>query len=120
MRTGWSRPVSSGSGPAFFIWFLGGLRSRLIAAEGANQHFTPIAFAGGIVASVFRLLVPTANMVGVDQKEDLDASAALTLHPLRDIFWIGLYAMPVMLAATAVVALRTRAVLPRWLAWSRS
>jgi hypothetical protein len=57
-------------------------------------------------------------MVGVDQKEDLDASAALAIHNIGDIFWIGLlYTAPVLLAATALVALRTGAVLPRWLAW---
>jgi hypothetical protein len=105
-------------GTAFFIWFLGSLRSRLAAAEGPNQHFSAIAFAGGIVASVFLMLIPTANMVGVDQKEDLDASAALAINKIGDIFWIGLlYTAPVLLAATAVVALRTGAVLPRWLAW---
>jgi hypothetical protein len=105
-------------GTAFFIWFLGSLRSRLAAAEGTNPHFSAIAFAGGIVASVFLMLIPTANMVGVDQKEDLDASAALAIHNIGDIFWIGLlYTAPVLLAATAVVALRTGAVLPRWLAW---
>jgi hypothetical protein len=105
-------------GTAFFIWFLGSLRSRLAAAEGTNPHFSAIAFAGGIVASVFLMLIPTANMVGVDQKEDLDASAALAFNNIGDIFWIGLlYTAPVLLAATAVVALRTGAVLPRWLAW---
>jgi hypothetical protein len=105
-------------GTAFFIWFLGSLRSRLAAAEGPNAHFSAIAFAGGIVASVFLMLIPTANMVGVDQKEDLDASAALAINKIGDIFWIGLlYTAPVLLAATAVVALRTGAVLPRWLAW---
>jgi hypothetical protein len=105
-------------GTAFFIWFLGSLRSRLAAAEGPNAHFSAIAFAGGIVASVFLMLIPTANMVGVDQKEDLDASAALAITKIGDIFWIGLlYTAPVLLAATAVVALRTGAVLPRWLAW---
>jgi hypothetical protein len=105
-------------GTAFFIWFLGSLRSRLAAAEGANPYFAPVAFGGGIVASVFLMLIPTANMVGVDQKEDLDASAALAIHNLGDIFWIGLlYTVPVLLAATAVAVLRTGAVLPRWLAW---
>lgn len=105
-------------GTAFFVWFLGSLRSRLAAAEGPNAHFSAIAFAGGIVASVFLMLIPTANMVGVDQKEDLDASAALAINKIGDIFWIGLlYTAPVLLAATAVVALRTGAVLPRWLAW---
>jgi hypothetical protein len=105
-------------GTAFFIWFLGSLRSRLAAAEGPNAHFSATAFAGGIVASVFLMLIPTANMVGVDQKEGLDASAALAINKIGDIFWIGLlYTAPVLLAATAVVALRTGAVLPRWLAW---
>jgi hypothetical protein len=106
-------------GTAFFIWFLGSLRIRLASAEGGpNPHFSAIAFAGGIVASVFLMLIPTANMVGVDQKEDLDASAALAINNIGDIFWIGLlYTAPVLLAATAVVALRTGAVLPRWLAW---
>jgi len=101
-------------GSLAFLWFVGILRGRLHAAEGANATFTSIAFAGGVATGVFALGLPTGGVVaglGVDQ---LGASEAAALNALETAFFIGAeLAAVVLLAAGAVVALRT-GVLPRW------
>jgi len=101
-------------GSLAFLWFVGILRGRLHAAEGANATFTSIAFAGGVATGVFALGLPTGGVVaglGVDQ---LGAPEAAALNALETAFFIGAeLAAVVLLAAGAVVALRT-GVLPRW------
>jgi hypothetical protein len=104
-------------GTALFIWFLGSLRLRLIAAEGANGRLTPVAFAGGIATATCLALLPGPVMAGAISHEDLDASAAAALGAVGDTFFFGAeYLLTVLLVASALVALRYGA-LPRWLAW---
>jgi hypothetical protein len=106
-------------GTALFFWFLGSLRSRLLAAEGPEGRLTTMAFAGGVAATVCIALFPgpSVSATFVDDK-NLDGSAAVALDALGDAFFVAAeYLLPVMLAATALLALRTRAVIPRWLAW---
>lgn len=101
-------------GSLAFLWFAGMLRGRLHAAEGERATFTSIAFAGGVATGVFALGLPTGGIVaglGVDQ---LGAPEAAALNALETAFFVGAeLAAIVLLAAGAVVALRT-AVLPRW------
>ena len=101
-------------GSLAFLWFAGILRGRLHAAEGERATFTSIAFAGGVATGVFAVALPTGGVVaglGVDQ---LGAPQAAALNALETAFFIGAeLAAIVLLAAGAVVALRT-AVLPRW------
>jgi len=105
-------------GTALFIWFLGSLRTRLLAAEGAQGRVSSIAFAGGVATTICLALVPGPDMAGALNKNDIDASAASAMHHLADAFFIGAeYLLPVLLAGTALVARRTQAVLPRWLTW---
>jgi hypothetical protein len=105
-------------GSAFFLWFLGTLRARLRAAEGGFGGLAPLSFAAGVAAAVCLTLLPTADMAGALAEDDLDASAALAVHTVGTAFFFAAeYLCPVFLVATALVALRTRAVLPRWLAW---
>ncbi len=104
-------------GVAVFFFFLGALRSRLLAAEGANSPLTAVAFAGGVAAGALLSLFPGADAAGALAKDDLDQSAAVAIHNLGTAFFIGAeYIVPVLLVATALIALRTR-VLPVWLAW---
>jgi hypothetical protein len=106
-------------GIVLFFWFLGSLRSRLLAAEGPEGRLTALAFAGGVAATVCGALFPGASMAAsfVDD-QDLTPSAAVTFNAMGDAFFIAAeYLVPVLLVATALVVLRTRAVLPRWLAW---
>jgi hypothetical protein len=102
---------------ALFIWFLGSLRSRLLAAEGADGRLTTIAFAGGVATAICLALMPGADAAGALANEDIDESAALALGSISDGFFIAAeYLLPLLLIASAIVALRYGA-LPRWLAW---
>jgi hypothetical protein len=104
-------------GAAVFIWFLGTLRSRLLAAEGEPGRLSATAFAGGVAGAVCIALVPGPDMAAALSNDDIDASAASAMHNLTGAFFIGAeYLLPVLLVATALAALRFGA-LPRWLAW---
>jgi hypothetical protein len=105
-------------GTALFLWFLGSLRTRLLAAEGPEGRLTSIAFAGGLATAILGALIPGPDVAGAFSKDDIDASGASALHHLTSMFFIAAeYLCPVLLVATGLVALRTGAVLPRWLAW---
>jgi hypothetical protein len=105
-------------GVILFFWFLGSLRSRLLAAEGGLGRLASIAWGGGLVAAAIGALWPAPDAAGALNKSDLDASAASALHHLGDAFFIGMeYTVSVLLFATALLALRTR-VLPIWFAWA--
>ena len=104
-------------GAAFFIWFLGHLRARLLAAEGAVGRLTAIAFGGGLAAATCALLLPGPDQAGALSKDEITPDAAIVFNNLGDAFFIGAeFAAAVLLAATGVLALATR-VLPRWLGW---
>jgi hypothetical protein len=104
-------------GVGVFVWFLGILRSRLLASEGGDGRLTATAFAAGIAAAVCLMLEPLGDISGVISKDDIDASAASALNSMGDAFFIGAeYFLPVMLVAFALLSLRTR-VFPAWYAW---
>lgn len=104
-------------GTGFFIWFLGSLRVRLLAAEGPTARLTAIAFAGGVAAAVFGAGIVGPDTAAAISEDDIDASAASAMHHMGDAFFIGAeYMLPVLLTATALVALRYGAF-PKWLAW---
>ena len=104
-------------GTAFFLWFLGSLRSRLFAAEGPPAHLSGIAFAGGIATAVCLLLMPAPHVAATINEDDLTAEAAHTLGTIDDAFFVGAeIAAIVLLVATGLLALRT-GVLPRWLGY---
>ena len=101
-------------GSLAFLWFVGILRGRLVDAEGGTSTFASIAFAGGIATGVFALGIPTGGVVAALGIDRIGAQEAAALNALETAFFVGaeLCAI-VLLAAAAVVALRS-AVLPRW------
>jgi len=104
-------------GVLLFIWFLGSLRSHLLAAEGGDGRLANLAYGGGLVASAIALLIPAVDEVGALNKDDIDASGASVLHHFSDAFFVATeYALPILFFATAIVALRY-AALPKWLGW---
>src|ERR687885_397916 len=104
-------------GTALFVWFLGTLRSRLLAAEGEPGRLAATAFAGGVATAVCVALFPGPDMAAALNKDDIDPSAAGAMHNLGDAFFVAAeYLLPVLLVATALASLRFGA-LPRWLAW---
>jgi hypothetical protein len=104
-------------GTALFLWFLGSVRARLLAAEGPDARLTSVAFAGGVATTICLALNVGPDMAGALSNDDLDASGARALHSVSDAFFLGAeYLTPVLLTAVALLALRT-GVLPRWFAW---
>jgi hypothetical protein len=104
-------------GTALFVWFLGSLRSRLLAAEGGDGRLTAIAYGGGVATAVCLALMPGAHMAGALSNDEIDESAALALGAVGDVFFLGAeYLLPLLLVASAMIALRYGG-LPRWLAW---
>jgi hypothetical protein len=104
-------------GIAFFAWFLGSLRTRLLAAEGPTSRLTSLAFAGGIATAICGALVPAGDLGGAGARKHIDESAALALHNMTlGPFVAAEYFCVVLVAATGLLSLRT-GVLPRWFAW---
>ncbi|MPZ49590.1 MAG: hypothetical protein GEU75_09885 [Dehalococcoidia bacterium] len=48
-------------GSLAFVWFVGILRSRLIAAEGGTGTFASLAFAGGLATGIFGIGIPAGG-----------------------------------------------------------
>jgi hypothetical protein len=104
-------------GILLFIWFLGSLRSRYLAAEGGAGRLTALAYGGGIAAATIAMLIPVADEVGALNKDEIDASGAAVLHNFSDAFFVAAeYTLPVFFFASAILALRY-AALPKWLGW---
>ena len=98
----------------FFLWFVGILRARLVAAEGGAGTFAAIAFAGGVATAIFALGMPTGGLVAALNADDIGASTAEALNAVETAFLLGAeLAAIVLLLGGSVVSLRT-AVLPRW------
>lgn len=101
-------------GSLFFVWFLGILRARLTAAEGAPGTFSTVGFAAGVVGAVLVMGLPAGDLGVAINKDDISPAAAGALHNIGDLFFVlaELTAI-VLLLGTAAVAWRT-AVLPKW------
>ena len=100
-----------------FISFAGYLRAVLHRAERRCRPLSAIAYGGGVVAAAFMLVAPASNVFGALYAEQLGAQGAQTFYLFGDVFlYPAAMAAAVLVGATALVALRTRA-LPSWLAW---
>ena len=83
----------------------------------ANHGLSAIAYGGGVAAAAFMLAFPASNVAGALFTEQLGPEGAQTFYLFGDVFlYPAAMAAAVLVAATALVALRTGA-LPRWLAW---
>jgi hypothetical protein len=103
-------------GGVLFLWFLGTLRTRLLAAEGAPGRLTAIAFAAGIATAVFLMSLPLGDVAGA-LADDLEPAAAQALNEVGTAFFVGAeFSALALVVATALLVLRTGA-LPRWLGW---
>jgi hypothetical protein len=90
---------------------------------GAVQHLELcVAFGGGVTAAVLFIASDWINLAAVfraDGDGAIDPAVAASLSDVAGGFLGGGAALGigVLVAAAAVVALRSNAVLPRWLAW---
>ncbi len=113
-------------GGAFLAWstvplmfFLGVLRSTLLAAEGSIARLSAVAFGGGIVLIVGILSFAGFTFTLGDVADDgLSPQAAQALNALNsDFFFPVAVGTATLLLATGIASLGTGA-LPRWLAWA--
>lgn len=104
-------------GLLFFIWFLGSLRSRLYRAEGGVGRVSSVAFAAGVAMAtlLFAGLAPVlSGAFAFEEDERLTPESAQALWNAGDgFFFLAWFAGALLLAATAVVGLRT-GVFARW------
>jgi hypothetical protein len=119
-----AQAILFGVASMLLLVFVGGLRAFLARAEGQDPRLAPVVVAAGAVAAglvllraaiVVALTVLRGNEVGVHAQGSAWAARALFYleGALRDMM---LFPFAVLLAAAAVVLLRTR-VLPGWLGW---
>lgn len=104
-------------GDFLFLLFLGTLRTRLSAFEVAPQHWTAIAFGGGLLTAAMLIGTSAPVLAASAAADGLEPSAAQALGVLEFAFFIGAgIAGASLLAATGILAIRT-AVLPTWFGW---
>jgi hypothetical protein len=119
-----AQAILFGVASMLLLVFVGGLRAFLARAEGQDPRLAPVVVAAGAVAAglvllraaiVVALTALRGNEVGVHAQGSAWAARALFYleGALRDMV---LFPFAVLLAAAAVVLLRT-GVLPGWLGW---
>lgn len=105
-------------GGAFFMWFLGSLRTFMIRSEPNRGQVTMVAFTAGMVgygmtmlalAPQLALTLPDRGWIGA-------TTAAMAVDLGYVLLTVANAPIAVMYAAVAVVSLRDR-VFPRWLGW---
>ena len=104
---------------AFFVLFASGVRVILREHDG-DELFATAAFGGALILVAAGLGAETINMVGALRAEDGSLTPQLG-QSLFEISYILGYngagvGIGIMLLAVAAVALRTPALMPRWLA----
>jgi hypothetical protein len=104
---------------ALLLFFASGLRRALTEAEGDDLLGTT-AFGGALLTAAAGLGAETINMVGALRADDGELSEPLAQALFEISYVLGFNAAGVgigtLALATAAVALRTGAILPRWLA----
>ena len=106
----------------FFLWFAGCLRSAIARVEGGTARLASTAFGASVAAlalGVGSVMVNAMGALRVDEQGEISPDVATAYFDIGQI--LGFAAVPAAiaagLAATAVAALRYRAILPAWLAY---
>jgi hypothetical protein len=119
-----AQAILFGVASMLLLVFVGGLRAFLARAEGQDPRLAPVVVAAGAVAAglvllraaiVVALTALRGNEVGVHAQGSAWAARAL-FYLEGAVGDLVLFPFAVLLAAAAVVLLRT-GVLPRWLGW---
>jgi hypothetical protein len=119
-----AQAILFGVASMLLLVFVGGLRAFLARAEGQDPRWAPVVVAAGAVAAglvllqaaiVVALTALRGNEVGVHAQGSAWAARAL-FYLEGAVGDMVLFPFAVLLAAAAVVLLRTR-VLPGWLGW---
>ena len=119
-----AQAILFGVASGLLLVFVGGLRAFLARAEGQEAQWAPVVVAAGAVAAglvllqaaiVVALTALRGNEVGVHAQGSAWAARAL-FYLEGAVGDMALFPLAVLLAAAAVVLLRT-GVLPGWLGW---
>jgi len=104
----------------FFLWFLAGLRARLMIAEGPPTRLTGIVFGGGLVFTVMLMAAAAcfmsvaANIAFGDEKfVGIEAARLLPQLGYPLLLIGGIFGAIAMIDAASILIVRT-GVLPRW------
>jgi hypothetical protein len=104
---------------AAFVLFASGIRAILQELEG-NDVLATTAFGGAVLVGATGLGAETINMVGALRAEDGQLTPELGRALFEISYVLGYNAagvgVGILVLAVALVALRARALLPRWLA----
>jgi hypothetical protein len=101
-----------------YIWFFGSLRSFLLRAEGETGRLASVAFGAGVIWAGLQMVLQSAQVaLAMGASGDLAPALAGLIGDLTYALSVIAYVpLAVMLAAVAVVSLRTGA-LPAFLGW---
>jgi hypothetical protein len=104
-------------GVVFFIWFLGSLRSTLVAAEGGVGRLSSIAYGSGMLAALSLILQIAPSVQGAFDEDQLSPEAAQALQSVGEAAFAGTeFTLLAMFVAVGLVIMRTR-VFGAWLGW---
>lgn len=105
---------------AFFVLFASGARAILREHEGDDELLSTTAFGGALLLVAAGLGAETLNMVGALRADDGQLTRELGQALFEVSYVLGYNAagvgIGIVVLATAAVALRAQALLPRWLA----
>jgi hypothetical protein len=108
-------------GSAFFVWFLGLIRTRIHSREANGRLAATVLATGTLMAAMsMGYVVPFAagGFAAGQLDTPLEAGAAQALAVLDDGFFIaGEAAAAIFFLVVAIAGLRTRAI-PVWVAWA--
>jgi hypothetical protein len=101
-----------------YLWFFGSLRSFLLRAEGGAGGLSTVAFGAGVTWAGLQMVLQSAQVaLAMGVNGDAEPALAGMMGDLTYSLSVVAYVpMAIMLAAVAVVSLRTRAF-PAWLGW---
>jgi hypothetical protein len=105
-------------GTLFLLWFLGLVRTRLVAAEGGSHRLSSIAFAAGVATAVSLLVMPAVHATGAINNDNLSPDSAQVYLGINVVFFYAAeLSAAVFLLALGLVSLAAQAF-PGWLAWA--
>ena len=116
-----STVIASFSAP-FFLWFAACLRSAIARAEGGTARLASTAYGASVAAlalGIGGVFVTAMGALRVEEQGEISPELAAAYFDIGQILSFGALpaAIAAGLAATAIAALRYRAVLPVWLAY---
>jgi len=112
-------PITHVLGYLIFLFFLGSLWSALRRAEGGDGWLSAAGFGGGLVSLAVKFASGAASVAANSNAcAGIDPQLWQVLQDMNNAsFFYSFLPLAILLVASAVVAIRFGAPLPRWLGW---